>query len=51
MATFCRILAYQKEKFDFKYLEPWIAELAGLLEKPGIRRQWEAWKKELMPSG
>jgi hypothetical protein len=44
------ILAYQKEKLDFDYLEPRIAELAGLLEKPGISRQWESWKKELMLS-
>lgn len=43
------ILAYQKENLDFDYLEPRIMELASLLEKPGIRQQWEKWKKELMP--
>lgn len=42
------VLAFQKEKLDFDYLEPRIAELALLLEKPGIRRQWEKWKKEMM---
>lgn len=42
------ILAFQKENLDYEYLEPRIMELANLLEKPGIRRQWEKWKKETM---
>jgi len=40
------VLTFQKEKLDYDYLEPRIAELANLLEKPDIKEQWEKWKKK-----
>lgn len=40
------VLKFQKKKIDFNYLEPRIEELANLLEMPGLKQQWEKWKKE-----
>jgi hypothetical protein len=34
------------QELDLAYLEPRIHELAALLERPGIERQWQAWKRE-----
>ncbi|MBN2346972.1 MAG: nucleotidyltransferase [Candidatus Aminicenantes bacterium] len=41
-----KIVARQKNKLDMDYLEPRIEELAGVLEKPAILKQWRAWKKK-----
>ena len=41
------ILKFQKDRLDYDYLEPRIAELAGLLEKPAIKHQWRAWKQKI----
>jgi hypothetical protein len=41
------ILRVQKDELDFQYLEPRIEELASLLEKPGIKTNWNNWKKDV----
>lgn len=41
------IVKFQKEQLDYNYLEPRIRELAELLEQPGIKQNWEKWKKEM----
>lgn len=38
------IIRFQREQLDYGYLEPRIAELADLLEKPEIKKQWDEWK-------
>lgn len=38
------IISRQKSRLDLAYLEPRIKELAAVLEKPGIRENWEKWK-------
>ena len=40
------ILRFQKENLDYPYLEPRIKELSDLLDRPGIRQQWEKWKED-----
>lgn len=39
-----KIVARQKSKLDLGYLEPRIEELAGILEKPAILKNWRKWK-------
>jgi len=40
------IIARQKSKLDFAYLEPRIKELAEILEKPEILEKWKTWKEK-----
>ena len=40
------VLKFQKESLEYDYLEPRITELASLLEKPDIKKQWDKWKKD-----
>jgi len=40
------ILRFQKENLDYTYLEPRIMELSGLLDRPGIRLNWNKWKED-----
>ncbi len=40
------LLHYQRDNLDYTYLEPRIMELSDLLDRPGIRQNWEKWKED-----
>ena len=40
------LLRYQRDNLDYSYLEPRIKELSDLLDRPGIRQNWNKWKED-----
>ena len=40
------LLWYQRDNLDYSYLEPRIKELSDLLDRPGIRQNWNKWKED-----